>query len=97
MDNSYKEHHGWWSQFWATSDVRIPASLLQKQYYLEMYKFGSIARADAPPISLQAVWTADHGKLPPWKGDFHHDLNTQLSYWPSYAGNYLGLEEGFIN
>jgi alpha-L-fucosidase 2 len=97
MDNSYKAHLGWWSQFWATSDVSIPDSLLQKQYYLEMYKFGSIARADAPPISLQAVWTADHGKLPPWKGDFHHDLNTQLSYWPSYAGNYLGLEEGFIN
>ena len=62
-----------------------------------MYKFGSAARADAPPISLQAVWTADHGKLPPWKGDFHHDLNTQLSYWPSYTGNHLGLEAGFLN
>ncbi len=97
MDNSYNEHLNWWSQFWAKSDVSIPDSLLQKQYYLEMYKFGSVARADAPPIALQAVWTADHGKLPPWKGDFHHDLNTQLSYWPSYTGNYLGLEVGFIN
>jgi alpha-L-fucosidase 2 len=46
---------------------------------------------------LQAVWTADNGKLPPWKGDFHHDLNTQLSYWPSYAGNHLDLEMGFLN
>jgi alpha-L-fucosidase 2 len=97
MEKSYNEHLGWWSQFWSQSDVSIPDSLLQKQYYLEMYKFGSVARADAPPIALQAVWTADHGKLPPWKGDFHHDLNTQLSYWPSYAGNYLDLEEGFIN
>lgn len=97
MDLSFKEHLNWWSQFWSQSDIRIPDSLLQKQYYLEMYKFGSAARADAPPISLQAVWTADHGKLPPWKGDFHHDLNTQLSYWPAYTGNYLHLEEGFIN
>jgi len=97
INNSFIEHLNWWSGYWDQSDVHIPDSLLQKQYYLEMYKFGSAARADAPPIALQAVWTADHGKLPPWKGDFHHDLNTQLSYWPSYTGNYLKLEEGFIN
>lgn len=95
--NSLGTHLIWWENYWAQSTVSIPDSLLEKQYYLEMYKFGSVARADAPPISLQAVWTADHGKLPPWKGDFHHDLNTQLSYWPSYTGNYLGLEEGFLN
>jgi hypothetical protein len=38
---------------------------------------------------LQAIWTADNGRIPPWKGDFHHDLNTQLSYWPCYTGNHL--------
>ena len=96
-EESLKEHLEWWSAYWAKSSVSIPDSLLEKQYYLEMYKFGSAARADVPPISLQAVWTADHGKLPPWKGDFHHDLNTQLSYWPSYTGNSLDLEEGFLN
>lgn len=94
---SLKEHTTWWSDYWARSSVEIPDSLLEKQYYLEMYKFGSAARSDAPPIALQSVWTADNGKLPPWKGDFHHDLNTQLSYWPAYAGNYLNLEEGFLN
>jgi alpha-L-fucosidase 2 len=62
-----------------------------------MYKFGSAARSNGPPISLQAVWTADNGKLPPWKGDFHNDLNTQLSYWPAYSSNHLELGEGFIN
>lgn len=90
-------HLQWWHNHWMQSSISIPDKLLERQYYLEMYKFGSAARADAPPISLQAVWTADHGKLPPWKGDFHHDLNTQLSYWPAYTGNYLNLEEGFIN
>jgi alpha-L-fucosidase 2 len=94
---SMETHLIWWQNYWAKSSVLIPDSLLERQYYLEMYKFGSVARADAPPISLQAVWTADHGKLPPWKGDFHHDLNTQLSYWPAYTGNYLGFEEGFLN
>lgn len=101
MKNGYhqslQEHTAWWTKFWNKSAIEIPDTVLEKQYYLEMYKFGSVARADAPPISLQAVWTADNGKLPPWKGDFHHDLNTQLSYWPSYAGNQLELEEGFLN
>jgi alpha-L-fucosidase 2 len=97
FQNSLKAHLNWWDKYWAKSSVEIPDSLLERQYYLEMYKFGAAARADAPPIALQSVWTADHGKLPPWKGDFHHDLNTQLSYWPSYTGNYLDLEKGFID
>ena len=87
----------WWQEYWSKSGLKIPDEILEKQYYLEMYKFGAAARKGAPPISLQAVWTADNGKLPPWKGDFHHDLNTQLSYWPAYAGNHLDLEEGFLD
>ncbi len=94
---SFKEHACWWRDYWNRSRIDIPDALLEKQYYLEMYKFGAAARSDAPPIALQSVWTADNGKLPPWKGDFHHDLNTQLSYWPAYAGNQLHLEEGFLN
>jgi alpha-L-fucosidase 2 len=29
---------------------------------------------------LQGVWSADAGSLPPWKGDYHNDLNTQMTY-----------------
>jgi len=95
--NSLESHKTWWNNFWAKSVVSLPDPILENQWYMEQYKFGSAARADTPPISLQAVWTADHGKLPPWKGDFHHDLNTQLSYWPAYSGNHLDLEQGFLN
>lgn len=97
FDQSLGSHKVWWDHFWAQSTVSLPDPLLEHQWYMEQYKFGSAARAHTPPISLQAVWTADHGKLPPWKGDFHHDLNTQLSYWPAYSGNHLDLEEGFLN
>jgi alpha-L-fucosidase 2 len=97
FDTALLSHTLWWKNFWGKSAISLPDTLLQKQWILEQYKFGSAARADAPPISLQAVWTADNGKLPPWKGDFHHDLNTQLSYWPAYSANHLDLEEGFIN
>jgi alpha-L-fucosidase 2 len=87
-----KHHLTWWNKFWNQSALHVPDPMLEKQWYLEQYKFGSAARRGAPPISLQAVWTADNGRIPPWKGDYHHDLNTQLSYWPAYSGNHL--EEG---
>jgi hypothetical protein len=90
--SDYATHVSWWRNFWRKSSIHIPDSMLEKQWWLEQYKFGAAARTGAPPISLQAVWTADNGQLPPWKGDFHHDLNTELSYWPCYSGNHL--EEG---
>ena len=97
ITSSEDSHLAWWNSFWNQSTINVPDPLLQNQWYMEMYKLGSAARQGAPPISLQSVWTADNGKLPPWKGDFHHDLNTQLSYWPTYSGNHLDLEQGFID
>jgi alpha-L-fucosidase 2 len=92
FDVMYATHKQWWRTYWSQSSVRLPNAIIERQWFLEQYKFGSASRRGAPPISLQAVWTADDGKLPPWKGDYHHDLNTQLSYWPCYSGNHL--EEG---
>ena len=92
FDGMYATHQQWWRNYWRQSSVRLPNEIIERQWYLEQYKFGAASRRGAPPISLQAVWTADDGKLPPWKGDYHHDLNTQLSYWPCYSGNHL--EEG---
>ncbi len=97
FETACTSHCEWWKEFWDKSAISLPDTVLEKQWYLEQYKFGSVARSDAPPVSLQAVWTADNGKLPPWKGDFHHDLNTQLSYWPAYSANHLDLEEGYEN
>lgn len=85
-------HAAWWGAFWSKSAIQVPDTLIDRQWWMEQYKFGSASRKGAPPISLQAIWTADNGRLPPWKGDYHHDLNTQLSYWPCYSGNHL--EEG---
>ena len=97
LKKDYKTHLDYWQKFWKQSSVALPNSVLQKQYRNEMYKFGSATREHSCPISLQAVWTADNGKLPPWKGDYHHDLNTQLSYWPAYTGNYLSEGLGYLN
>ncbi|MDE6181055.1 MAG: hypothetical protein K2G02_08100, partial [Phocaeicola sp.] len=97
VKQDYQTHLAYWNHYWAQSSVSLPDSILQKQYQKEMYKFGSATRENSYPISLQAVWTADNGKLPPWKGDYHHDLNTQLSYWPTYIGNHLSEGMGYLN
>jgi len=93
---AYSAHRDWWEVFWNRSRVSLPDKVIEKQYYADIYKFGSAARPYSPPISLQAVWTADNGRLPPWAGDFHNDLNTQLSYWPAYTGNYLSEAIGYL-
>ncbi len=92
-----RSHRQWWKEFWGRSTIRIPDPVLEKQWVLETYKFGAASRRGAPPITLQAVWTADNGSLPPWKGDFHNDLNTQLSYWPCYSGNRLDEGMAFLD
>lgn len=97
ISSHYNEHKAWWNDFYSRSSISIPDKIIEKQYYNEIYKMGSIARENSYPISLQCVWTADNGNLPPWKGDYHHDLNTQLSYWPFYTGNYLKEGYGYLS
>jgi hypothetical protein len=92
-----KSHSEWWQNYWNQCRVAVPNAIVERQWYLDTYKFGATARKGAPPISLQAIWTADEGQIPPWKGDYHHDLNTQLSYWPCYSGNHLSEGLSFLD
>ncbi len=73
-------HAAWWNSFWSASRVTIPNAAALQHYYLVQYFYGAASRRGAPPVPLQGVWTADAGGLPPWKGDYHNDLNTQTAY-----------------
>ena len=73
-------HAKWWSDFWSHSRVNVPEPHILQHYYLVRYLSGSASRRGAPPMPLQGVWSADAGSLPPWKGDYHNDLNTQMTY-----------------
>ncbi len=96
-EENLKEQVEWWKNYWERGFISVPNETLERQWYLEMYKFGAATRRKTPPITLQGPWTADDGKLPPWKGDYHHDLNTELSYWPCYSGNRLEEGLGFLD
>jgi len=74
------EHEAWWKAFWSKSALFVPESHILRHYYLVRYFHGAASRRGAPPMPLQGVWTADSASLPPWKGDYHNDLNTQMTY-----------------
>lgn len=82
-------HAEWWKNFWSQSAISVPESTIQKYAGLCRYFYGAASRRGAPPMPLQGVWTADNGGLPPWKGDYHNDLNTQMTYIAyQAAGNF---------
>jgi alpha-L-fucosidase 2 len=90
----HASHAAWWQNFWAKSSVTVPDGQVQQHYNLVQYFYGAASRTGAPPIPLQGVWTADAGELPPWKGDYHHDLNTQMTYMAYQASG--RFEEGRV-
>ena len=92
-----EEHKKWWDDFWSMSTVNIPAPEIQQHYNLVQYFYGAASRRDAPPIPLQGLWTADEGNLPPWHGDYHHDLNTELTYWAYLTSNRFDQGLNFID
>jgi len=74
------------------------ADLTHQRYYnLMQYYYGSASRKGYPPIPLQGLWTADEGGLPPWKGDFHNDMNVQMTYWAYYASGHFDCGESLTD
>jgi alpha-L-fucosidase 2 len=82
-------HAAWWKTFWEKSAVTVPEPHIARHYYLVRYFYGAASRRGAPPMPLQGVWSADAGTLPPWKGDYHNDLNTQMTYMGYQAAGHF--------
>lgn len=91
------DHLTWWQHFGAISDVHVPDADVQRQYTLDRYFYGAASRKNAPPMPLQGVWTADEGGLPPWKGDYHNDLNTQMMYLAAPEAGLFEQNESFLD
>lgn len=85
----WQEHCRWWMDFWNRSTVELPSPALEKLWSLANYFLACGSRQGGIPCPLQGVWTADNGLLPPWKGDYHNDLNTQFIYSHYLTANHL--------
>lgn len=97
FDAVFAGHAEWWEDFWGKSRISLPDEAIERHYYLVQYFYGAASRPGRPPMALQGVWTADEGTLPPWKGDYHNDLNTQMSYWAYQTANRREQGECFID
>lgn len=87
----------WWNRFRAESSVSVPDGAVQRLYDFAMYLYGSGSREGFAPIALQGLWTADNGDLPPWHGDYHHDLNSQMTYWASAVAGHFNSHDAFTS
>ncbi|MBQ6678101.1 MAG: glycoside hydrolase N-terminal domain-containing protein [Clostridia bacterium] len=96
-DESVVSHRDWWRKYWDKSSISIPDPELERQWYFNNYILAGCSRKGCYPMPLQGVWTADNGLLPPWKGDYHSDLNTQMSYTSYLKANRLEQGECFID
>ena len=96
-DSTIGAHLDWWRGFWSKSRISVPDEVIERNWYLTNYLLGSCSRKGCPPMPLQGVWTADEGNLPPWKGDYHGDLNTQFSYYNFLKSDHLEEGESFLD
>ncbi len=84
-------HHEWWRERWSHSQVHIPDAEFERLWINGIYKLASSSYRSVP-AGLQGLWPPD-GELPPWRGDYHIDMNIQETYWPAYSSNQLDLAE----
>lgn len=101
LDRGYEamfaSHQAWWRAFWERSQLSVPDPAIMRQYYLVRYFHGAASRRTAPPMPLQGVWTADAESLPPWKGDYHNDLNTQMTYCAYLTAGHFDEGASFLD
>lgn len=96
-DGLLQEHRDWWKGFWDKSSILLPDKFMEKNWYISNYLLAGCSREGCYPMPLQGVWTADEDALPPWKGDYHNDLNTQMSYYHYLKANHLEQGRSFVD
>lgn len=97
FDALFVPHEKWWKAYWNQSQISLGDKLFESVYYRSWYLFACTSRKGYYPMPIQGVWTADNDSLPPWKGDYHHDTNTELSYQAFLKANRLSEGEVFVD
>lgn len=84
------EHIKKWHAFWSESRVCLPEAKMEFFWYYGIYLLASSAKKGNFPPGLQGLWAMD-GVIPPWRGDYHSDMNVQETFWPACASGHLDL------
>lgn len=89
----WKEHTGWWHDFWTKSHVEIGDTLLEKYYYASQYMVASSTRGDKFTPGIWGCFVTRDSAA--WGGDYHLNYNYQAPFWASYSSNHIDLLESF--
>ena len=79
IKNNKDVHDKYWKKYYSTSVISTSDKTLDRTYNFGRYFLACNSRKDYP-MSLEGIWTRNDGQLPPWKGDYHMDINLQMSY-----------------
>ncbi len=78
-------HRAWWANFWSRGWICLPDKLVENLWYAEIYKMASCSRRGGQAPGQLAHWCGFQD--PPWRGDYHTNINVQENYWPIYTAN----------
>lgn len=68
-------------QYPRNKDPQLEALLFQYGRYLLI----SSSRKGSLPANLQGLW--NNSNTPPWRSDYHSNINVQMNYWPAEPTN----------
>jgi hypothetical protein len=86
------EHRRWWNAHFRASFLSLPDTRLESFYWIQIYKYGCVARPDGGVIDTHGPW------LQPSNWPYlTWNLNVQISYYALQPGNRLALAEGLFN
>jgi hypothetical protein len=87
VDGLAVDHRLWWHDFYRRSFLSIPDKRLQAFYWIQLYKFASAAREEAPAIATCGPWLENT----PWPNTWWN-LNVQLEYWLIHGSNHVDFD-----
>ena len=80
-----QSHKKWWADFWKKGWISLPDKLVENIWYVEIYKMAACSRNGGQAPGQLAHWSGFPD--PPWRGDYHANVNIQENYWPIYTAN----------
>ena len=90
-ESARKTHISWWKNFYQKSFVSIPNKVIEKYFWLQVYKLGSATRSDGVILDELGPWPGASAWVRVWT-----NLNIQLAYHVPLTINHTELCKPFI-
>jgi len=88
-------HRNWWEDYWLRGLASVGDPGVEQWYYRSLYLCGSALEPGKQSPGLQGLWVGEN--YPPWRADFHGDVNIQALYWGLFTNNRLDMMEPYLS